>query len=106
MLRSLKLSLLCGAMVLPACAAGTHPISVHDLLAMERLGDPRVAPDGRTFTFSVSTPDLAANKTAHDLWLGAVDGTWTRRLTAPGQGNSGARWADHNLARRAVGRFN
>jgi len=98
MLRSLQLSLLCGAMILPAWAGDTHPITVHDLLAMERLGDPRVAPDGKTFTFSVGTPDVAANRTAHDLYLGAVDGSWTRRLTAPGTANSQARWAKDGRA--------
>jgi dipeptidyl aminopeptidase/acylaminoacyl peptidase len=87
------LSLLCGAMALPALAAGTHPISVNDLLSMERLGDPKVSPDGKTFAFSVGTPDLASNKTAHDLYLGAVDGSWTRRITAPGTSNSQARWS-------------
>lgn len=93
MLRSLTLSLLCGTMALPAAAAGPHPITIHDLLSMERLGDPRVSPDGASFTFAVGTPDLAANKTAHDLYLGDVAGTWTRRITAPGTSNSQARWA-------------
>lgn len=90
MLRTLKMSLLCGAMVLPA-AAGSHPIDIHDLLAMERLGDPRVSPDGTLFTFSVTTPDVAANRSSQDLYLGDVAGTWTRRITAAG--GSGARWA-------------
>ena len=98
MLRSLALALLCGAVIAPAAPADTHPISIHDLLAMERLGEPRVAPDGRTFVFSVATPDLAANKSAHDLWLGAVDGSWTRRLTAPGAGNSQACWSPDGKA--------
>ena len=34
MLRLFRLSLLCGALVLPAFGAGTHPITVKDLLAM------------------------------------------------------------------------
>ena len=93
MLRSLTLSLLCGTMALPAAAAGPHPITIHDLLSMERLADPRVSPDGASFTFAVGTPDLAANKTAHDLYLGDVAGTWTRRITAPGTSNFQARWA-------------
>ena len=25
---------------------GTHPFSVHDMLAMQRVSDPRVSPDG------------------------------------------------------------
>ncbi len=93
MLRLLKRSLLCGAMVLPAFGGGTHPITVKDLLAMERLSDPRVSPDGKTFAFSVGTPDVVANKTAHDLYLGAVDGSWTRPLKTAGSGSSQARWA-------------
>lgn len=97
MLRSFKRALLVGAMSLPMLA-GSHPISIHDLLSMERLGDPRVAPDGKSFAFAVGTPDVAANKTAHDLYLGAVDGSWTRRLTAPGAGGFQARWAKDGRA--------
>jgi len=90
MLQIIRLSLLLGVLALPGQAAETHPIGVKDLLAMQRLGDPRISPDGKVFAFSMATPDLPANRTTHGLHLGAVDGTWTRSITPQG---SQARWA-------------
>ena len=34
-------------------AATTHPFSVHDMLAMDRISDPRVSPDGTRVVFTV-----------------------------------------------------
>ncbi len=38
-------------------AQETHPFSVHDMLAMERLSDPQVAPDGSVVAFTVRSTD-------------------------------------------------
>ena len=92
MLRSLSLSLCCLA-ALPGAAASPHPFTVRDLLAMERLSDPRVSPDGTRVVFAVSTPDLAKNHSTQDLYLAASDGAWVRRLTTTGTGNGQARWS-------------
>lgn len=64
-----------------APAAAPHPFSVHDMLAMERLSEPQVSPDGQWVAFTVRTTDLAANKGRFDLWLVRADGTGLRRLT-------------------------
>lgn len=90
MLRSFALSLCC---LLAAPAADPHPFSVHDLLAMERLSDPRIAPDGTRVAFTVSVPDVEKNRTNRDLYLAATDGGWVRKLTAPGALPSQARWS-------------
>ena len=63
-------------------AAETHPFSVHDMLAMDRISDPRVSPDGKLVAFAVSVTDLGSNKRRSDLYLAALDGSWVRRLTA------------------------
>ena len=42
-------------------AQETHPFSVHDMLAMERLSDPQMSPDGSVVAFTVRSTDLAAN---------------------------------------------
>ena len=72
--------------------AGPHPFSVHDMLAMDRLSDAQVSPDGTQVAFTVSTPDVAANKSRSDLWLAAVDGTRVRRLTSHESSDRNARW--------------
>ena len=51
-----------------------HPFSVHDMLAMERLSDPQVSPDGQTIAFVLQKTDLEANKGRKDIWLVGADG--------------------------------
>jgi dipeptidyl aminopeptidase/acylaminoacyl peptidase len=81
----------------PIAAAETHPFNVHDLVAMERIGDPRPSPDGTVVAFTVTTMDLDANRGRSDLWLAATDGSWTRRLTSHSASDSSPRWADDQL---------
>ena len=76
-----------------AQAQETHPFSVHDMLAMERLSDPQAAPDGSSVAFSVRTTDLAANRGRTDLWLVGLDGGPPRRLTTHEAADFGPRWS-------------
>ena len=73
--------------------AQTHPFSVHDMLAMDRISDPRVSPDGKTVAFVLSTTDLEANTARTDLWLVGIDGRDLKRLTAHPANDSNPRWA-------------
>jgi dipeptidyl aminopeptidase/acylaminoacyl peptidase len=71
----------------------THPFSVHDMLAMKRISDHQVSPDGRRIVFTLRTTDLDANRGRTDLWLVGVDGTGLRRLTAHPDADTNPRWA-------------
>jgi dipeptidyl aminopeptidase/acylaminoacyl peptidase len=70
----------------------THPFSVHDMLAVDRITDPQAAPDGRSVAFVVRQTDLEANRGRTDLWLVATDGTGLRRLTSHPEADSNPRW--------------
>jgi dipeptidyl aminopeptidase/acylaminoacyl peptidase len=59
----------------------THPFTVRDLVAFERISEPAVSPDGRQIVFTLSSVDLDANKRRSDLWLTSIDGTGLRKLT-------------------------
>ncbi len=59
----------------------THPFTVHDMLAMDRLSEPQVSPDGKWVAFTLRKTDLEANRGRMDLWLVGVDGTGLRQLT-------------------------
>jgi len=72
--------------------ADTHPFSVHDMLAMDRIGDSQVAPDGRQIVFTLRQTDLEANRGRTDLWLVHIDGSGLRRLTSHPAGDSNPRW--------------
>ena len=75
-----------------ALAADPHPFSVHDMLAMDRLGDPQVSPDGELVVFTVRETDLEANKGRSDLWLVEPDGEKLRRLTGSEENEWNPRW--------------
>jgi dipeptidyl aminopeptidase/acylaminoacyl peptidase len=77
----------------PAAPAQSHPFSVHDMLAMDRISDPRVSPDGTKVAFTVRVTDLEANRGRQDLYLAATDGSWTRRLTSHEAADTQARWS-------------
>jgi dipeptidyl aminopeptidase/acylaminoacyl peptidase len=62
-------------------AAGRHPFTVDDMLAMERVSDPALSPDGRHVAYALRTVDYAANVLRSDVWLAAADGSGARRLT-------------------------
>jgi len=73
--------------------AETHPFSIHDMLAMDRISDPQISPDGKWIVFTLRTTDLEANKGRTDLWLVGVDGKDLRRLTTHPAGDFNPRWS-------------
>ncbi|MBM4027977.1 MAG: S9 family peptidase, partial [Planctomycetes bacterium] len=70
----------------------THPFSVRDMLAMDRISDPQVSPDGTSVVFGVRRTDLEANRGRMDLWIVATEGTGLRRLTSHPESDSNPRW--------------
>lgn len=70
----------------------SHPFSIHDLLAMERISDPQVSPDGRLIVFVLSKTDLEENGSKTDLWMVRADGKDLRQLTSHTEKDSSPRW--------------
>jgi len=84
--------------VMPRCscanaASPTHPFSVHDMLAMDRVSNVQVSPDGAQVVFVVRETDLEADRGRTDLWLVSSDGSTLRRLTTHPESDSNPRWA-------------
>ena len=50
----------------PAAAAG-RPITTADLLAMQRVGDPQISSDGTRVLYTVSVPDVPANRSVRNV---------------------------------------
>ncbi len=70
-----------------------HPFSVHDMLAMDRISDPQVSPDGQRIVFVRRVTDLEANKGKTDLWIVNVDASGLKRLTINPAGDWNPRWS-------------
>ncbi len=78
---------------LPSVEAGAHPFSIHDMLAMDRISDPQVSPDGKRVVFGRRSTDLDANRGRTDLWVIGTDGRGLRQLTTDPAGDYNARWS-------------
>src|SRR5579883_1753985 len=74
-------------------APGAHAFTVDDMLGFDRIGDPTASPDGKLVAFTVTTPDLSANKMKSDIWVAATDGSGARRLTSDPAADHGPRFA-------------
>jgi len=57
-----------------------------DIARLRHLGSPRVSPDGTTVAFTVTDPDLAANRYTRRIWLAPAsgDGASPRPFTGSG----------------------
>ncbi len=64
-----------------AAAKDSHPFEVRDLVAFDRISEPKLSPDGRRVVFTVAALDWEANKRRTDLWIAGVDGGAARKLT-------------------------
>src|SRR5260370_1138615 len=72
--RLLALSLIAASVfpapALPAPAAeAAQPFTVQDLVRLERISEPGVAPDGKRIAYTLRTTDMEANKTRTGIWL-------------------------------------
>ncbi|MGH8091515.1 MAG: TolB family protein, partial [Rudaea sp.] len=59
----------CALAFASASFAATHPFDVHDLVMMNRLGDPQLSPDGSKIAFQMRETDYAANKGTSGIWM-------------------------------------
>ncbi len=86
----------------PASAPATTPtehggLSLGQLAMMERVGDPRISPDGRRILYGVRTTDWGGNRGVGALWVIENDGT-PRRLTISDGGAGSGRWSTDGRA--------
>ncbi|HJW47232.1 MAG TPA: S9 family peptidase, partial [Lysobacter sp.] len=75
-----KLLLVTMLLAAPAWATDTR-FGVDDLARLADLTEPTLSPDGNTLAYTVSTANLAADKSQSDLWRVGYDGSGRVRLT-------------------------
>jgi len=86
-------SLLSLLALLSGAPADTHPFGVDDMLAMQRISEPAVSPDGTLVAFTLRTTDLAANRGRTDVWMVPADGSRApRAMTSHEAGDSSPIW--------------
>jgi dipeptidyl aminopeptidase/acylaminoacyl peptidase len=80
----------------PAHAAPTpRPFTAKDLVMLDRVSDPQLAPDGRSLAFAVRQTDFDANKGVTGIWRLSLDepGAQPQLLTSEGVESNSPRWS-------------
>jgi dipeptidyl aminopeptidase/acylaminoacyl peptidase len=80
------------ALFIPAFAQTKHPFTFEDMMALKRVGEPIVSPDGKWVVFSVVDVDLAANKKTPHIWVVPTAGGKEREIISD-QDADRPRWA-------------
>ena len=81
---ALVLSLICAlsfTLSASARAQAKRPMHIDDLYQAKRISDVALSPDGRRIAYTLTAPDLDANRNSSDVWVISVDGTQNRQLT-------------------------
>src|SRR6188472_2120417 len=80
-------------LVLFTATATAKGLTIEDMLAMQRVSDPQVSPDGKWVAFSVRDTDYDANKGRLDVYVAAADGSSVTRLTTDEANDTDAKWS-------------
>jgi dipeptidyl aminopeptidase/acylaminoacyl peptidase len=88
----LCLALMAGAGTAAAQENGKHAITFDDMIAMHRLAEAELSPDGKWVVYTVATPDMEANRNATNLWIAPVAGGEATQLTRTGK-DSSPKWS-------------
>jgi Tol biopolymer transport system component len=78
---------------IPRPGAEKKPLTVDDMWAVERVGTPRLSPDGRTVAYTVSVYDMEENRGNGDVWTVPLAGGTPRRLTANKASDGSPAWS-------------
>ncbi len=84
----ISLLLLASAGSAEAQEAAKHAMSFDDLIAMHRVAEAELSPDGKWVAYTVATPDMDANRNATNLWMGPMAGGDAIQLTRTGKDSS------------------
>ena len=87
------LSLFVFAIVISIAAQAQTPFTVNDLIAMKRVSDPQLSPDGKKIAFTIGVVDKAANRTINQIYVMNVDGSNQQQITKAAGSSSSPRWS-------------
>jgi dipeptidyl aminopeptidase/acylaminoacyl peptidase len=83
-----SLLLLSAAVATEAQEAAKRAITFDDLIAMHRVAEAQLSPDGKLVVYTVATPDMDTNRNASNLWMAPVAGGEAIQLTRTGKDSS------------------
>src|SRR5947209_817379 len=69
---ALSIALLAASAATLSQAQAKRPMTFEDMMAMKRLGETAVSPDGKWLAYGVTSVDLAKNTKTNELWIQAI----------------------------------
>src|SRR5689334_15365195 len=84
----LVLLLLGCAFSISAQEPAKHAITFDDMIKLHRIAEPEVSKDGKWVAYTVSTPDMEANRGASNIWVVPTAGGAAMQLTQSGHDSS------------------
>ena len=76
-----------------ARSGSKHSFTFEDMMALKRVGDPQVSPDGRWVMFSAVDMNLAANTKTPHLWIVPAAGGESKQITNGQAGENRGRFS-------------
>ncbi len=80
--------LLGSGLAVSAQEVAKHPITFDDMSKLHRIAEPQVSPDGKWVAYTVSTPDMEANRGVSNIWVVSTAGGSAMQLTQSGHDSS------------------
>src|ERR1700680_1576668 len=77
----------------PVWAQQKRPLSFDDLMAIDRISETMVSPDGQWVAYTVAKADVAANHLTRNTWIVSTNGTGEPRQLTRGGSDGRPRWA-------------
>src|SRR4051812_15279192 len=72
--------------------AQKRPFTFEDMMALKRVGEPTISPNGKWVAFSATDVNLAENKRTPHLWVVSINGGDEKQLSKGG-GESRPQWS-------------
>lgn len=77
-----------------ALAQARRPITFNDLVAMKRLGDAQISPDGKSIAYVISVVDKEQNRSKRSIWVAPTSGGGESRVLITSERNDDTpRWS-------------
>jgi len=90
--RGLALALLLASVAF-AQTPSARPIKIDDMHAFHEVRDAQISPDGKWVAYSVSSVDVAGDKSDTDIWMASWDGKQQVRMTSSPESENAPRWS-------------
>src|SRR5260370_32526669 len=76
------------AFLASAQEAAKHPITFDDLIKFHHVSEPQISPDAKLAAYTVSTPDMDANRSVSNIWVVPTAGGAAMQRTRSGHDSS------------------